>query len=260
MEKHLNMGINDVIAEFPEVGNLLDSYGIGCITCKTGTCLLKDIVKIHYLPKDDEIEVMEGIKEIIASGGKAPSSIKRVRTNSSISYAPPIKRLVEEHDRIKRLLALIPYVCKELEVTGVVDKKLLGKIVHYIRNYADKFHHAKEEDILFKYTDETQEIIKTMYEDHILGRSYVKSVVEGVEEENIGKITTNLKSYMELLFEHIKKEDEILYPWFERGMTTEQLKEFENLSNEAEKTFDEDFTLEFEGFLVRYELRFKKLM
>lgn len=258
MEKYLNMGINGIISEFPEVGNFLDSYGIGCITCKTGTCLLKDIVKIHYLPKEEELEVMEGIKEIITSGGKAPASARRSKSNKPISYAPPIKELVEEHDRIKRLLALIPYIIKEMKVCGVINKKLLTNIVFYIRNYADKFHHVKEEDILFKYTDESQEIIKTMYEDHILVRSFVKAAAEGVDEDDINKIAANLNSYMELLLEHIKKEDEILYPWFEKGMTPDQLKEFEVLSNEAEKEFDEDFTLEFEGFLVRNELKFKK--
>jgi hemerythrin-like domain-containing protein len=258
MDRYLNMSINNVIAEFPEVGKLLESYGIGCTTCKTGTCLLKDVVKIHYLPKEQEVEVMEGIKEIIISGGKAPASVKNIGEKAPISYAPPIKKLVEEHDRIKRLLSLIPKVCEAMEKSGEIDRKLLDKVVFYVRNYADKFHHAKEEDILFKFTDESQEIIKVMYQEHDNGRDYIKNVAEGAKAGDIAKIISNLNSYVELLFNHIKKEDEILYPWIERGMTEEQLKILQILFNEAEKEFDEDFELEFELFLVGMELKLKK--
>jgi hemerythrin-like domain-containing protein len=258
MEKYLNMSINSVITEFPEVGILLDSYGIGCVTCNIGTCILNDVLKIHYLPKDEEIEVMQGIKEIITSGGKAPTSIKRKKESVAISYAPPIKKLVEEHDRIKRLLSMVPFICDSMEKSSEINRKLIDKAVFYIRNYADKFHHAKEEDILFKYTDEEQEIIKVMYQEHDYGRNYIREAIEGVEEGNISKITSNLRNYMELLFNHIKKEDEILYPWIEKAMTKGQLEELERLFSETDKKFDEDFELEFEGFLVSLELKFKK--
>jgi hemerythrin-like domain-containing protein len=258
MEKYLNMSINSVITEFPEVGKLLDDYGIGCVTCNIGTCLLNDVLKIHYLPKDEEIEVMQGIKEIITSGGKAPTSIKRKKESVAISYAPPIKKLVEEHDRIKRLLSMVPFICDSMEKSSEINRKLIDKAVFYIRNYADQFHHAKEEDILFKYTDEEQEIIKVMYQEHDYGRNYIREALEGVEEGNISKITSNLRNYMELLFNHIKKEDEILYPWIEKAMTKGQLEELERLFSETDKKFDEDFELEFEGFLVSLELKFKK--
>ena len=41
--------IIDVIKEFPEIGAILDRYEIGCAKCGLGTCLLKDVVAVHFL-------------------------------------------------------------------------------------------------------------------------------------------------------------------------------------------------------------------
>ena len=54
MDKYLNTGVKDVIREFPAVGEILEEYGIGCVPCTAGSCLLKDVVEIHRLAPDAE--------------------------------------------------------------------------------------------------------------------------------------------------------------------------------------------------------------
>ena len=49
-----NRAIQDVITEYPGIGDILARYDIGCVTCKVGICLLKDVVAIHGLSKEDE--------------------------------------------------------------------------------------------------------------------------------------------------------------------------------------------------------------
>ena len=49
--------IQDVIAAHPGIGEILGRYDIGCVTCKVGICLLKDVVAIHGLSKEDEEKV-----------------------------------------------------------------------------------------------------------------------------------------------------------------------------------------------------------
>ena len=51
MQNFLDMSIKEVIEKHPGVGDLLDEYDIGCVPCTVATCLLKDIVTIHNLPK-----------------------------------------------------------------------------------------------------------------------------------------------------------------------------------------------------------------
>lgn len=52
-----NKAIQDVIGAYPEIGGILNRFGIGCVTCKVGICLLKDVVSIHGLSKEDEARI-----------------------------------------------------------------------------------------------------------------------------------------------------------------------------------------------------------
>ena len=61
--------IQDVMQDYPEVGEILACYEIGCTTCKVGICLLKDVVSIHGLSKEDEAKIELEINEQLAVKG-----------------------------------------------------------------------------------------------------------------------------------------------------------------------------------------------
>ena len=61
--------IQDVITEHPEIGGILNRFEIGCVTCKVGICLLKDVVSIHGLSKDDEARIEQEINQHLTSKG-----------------------------------------------------------------------------------------------------------------------------------------------------------------------------------------------
>ena len=52
-----SQAIQDVITKYPGVGEILNKFDIGCVTCKVGICLLKDVVSIHGLSKEDEARI-----------------------------------------------------------------------------------------------------------------------------------------------------------------------------------------------------------
>ena len=52
-----NKAIQEVIGAYPEIGGILNRFEIGCVTCKVGICLLKDVVSIHGLSKEDEARI-----------------------------------------------------------------------------------------------------------------------------------------------------------------------------------------------------------
>lgn len=236
MEAYLNRSIKEVIKEFPPVEKILDDYGIGCGPCAVGLCLLKDIVSIHNLPADDEQEMMARVAQVIFPGRevRVPQAKKKTEPKpKEISYSPPLKRLVDEHVLIKKWLALIPEVTRGFNVDSEEDRQLIREGVDLIRSYADKFHHAKEEDILFKYFDENLDIIKTMLEDHEKARGHVRALVGALEKRDKQGIVEPLNAYRELLTEHIKKEDEILYPWMDRNFSVKQVGELYSKFNEV---------------------------
>ena len=261
MEKYLNKGIKDLISEFPKVGDILNEYNIGCVPCNVGSCLLKDIIQIHNLSSEDEEELMARITRAIYPDRKIkiPEIKRKARPKSKeIKYSPPIKRLVDEHALIKRLLALIPGVIEKLDIETEEGRRLVCDGVYFIRSYADKFHHAKEEDILFKYFDENLDIIKAMHEDHETGRGHVRAIIEALEKKDKKAVIEHLNGYKDLLTEHIKKEDEILYPWMDRGLSIQQVGELFAKFNEAEEKIDKGVIERCKRFVEEAEQRIAK--
>ena len=63
------MAIQDVIRTYPEIGEILARYDIGCVTCKVGICLLKDVVSIHGLSKEDEAKIEQEINQHLETKG-----------------------------------------------------------------------------------------------------------------------------------------------------------------------------------------------
>jgi hypothetical protein len=65
-----NMAIQDVLGTYPEIGEILARYDIGCITCKVGICLLKDVVSIHGLSTEDEAAIEREINNHLNGKGE----------------------------------------------------------------------------------------------------------------------------------------------------------------------------------------------
>ncbi len=259
MENVLNKEIKEIINTCPEVGRILEEYGIGCVPCSVGSCLLKDVVGIHNLDPQQEATLMYRIEKAIYPDRNIPEPVVDVTKKSEpkkISYSPPVKKLVDEHVLIKRLLALIPLITDYVENSIKVDKDLVLRCVDFIRTYADKYHHMKEEDILFKYIDNNAEIIQIMYKDHDTGRGHIRQVVEGAEKGDKTQIKEHLLAYRDLLTQHIKKEDEILYPWIDRQLSTTQVGEMFVKCNEADASVGDELPRKYEKFIVELEEKF----
>lgn len=62
--------IQDVMQNYPEIGDILNRYEIGCVTCKVGICLLKDVVSIHGLSKEDEAKIEQEINTYLTEKGE----------------------------------------------------------------------------------------------------------------------------------------------------------------------------------------------
>ncbi len=255
MEEVLNRGIKEVIDQYPEVGKILDTYRIGCVPCDVGTCLLKDVVAIHGLSPEDEQEMMSRIAKAIYPGQNMTIPVRqrnREARSEILKYTPPMRLLVDEHKLIKRWLALIPRVIEEVDLKSSEGRELILAGVDFIRSYADRFHHAKEEDILFKYFDENLEILQVMHRDHEKARSHVRALIEAVENRDKEAMAGHLLAYKELLTEHIRKEDEVLYPWMDRELSIVQLGELQARFEEVDQRFGEA-AMRYEAFVEELE-------
>lgn len=261
MERYMKQGIKDIIRAFPEVGEILEGYGIACVPCTVGTCRLEDVIQIHDLPPEDEALMMAQIEKAIypdreVTEVQAPARPRRP-TKREITYSPPVRRLVDEHSWIQRLLARIPAMVEATRASGQVDAELMREVLDFIRGYADQFHHMKEENVLFDYTDKDAEVIRVIYEDHDRARTFVRVAAEAIENGDVSALCDNLLAYRELLTEHIAKENDVLYPYIDRGLTTRQVGEVFRRFEEADGQAADDVPEKYERFIIALEAKFE---
>lgn len=159
----------------------------------------------------------------------------------------PTDVLKEEHKAIKLMLRVLDVVCNRLESGERVDHEDFEKILKFIRIFADRCHHGKEEDVLFPALEEVGipregGPIGVMLMEHDMGRSYVRAMSEAIarckggDVKAISNIISNARNYIALLTQHIEKEDNILFLMADNTLPEEKqnriLKEFERIEHE----------------------------
>ncbi|MBL0225544.1 MAG: hemerythrin domain-containing protein [Geobacteraceae bacterium] len=172
--------------------------------------------------------------------------------------------LVGEHRLILRMISLLERnACRTAEGSYSNWQFYLNG-VEFIRTYADRFHHAKEEDVLFEALVKNgmpreNSPIAAMLMEHDQGRAYVGTMEAAVREALAGQdgregiIAENALAYAELLREHIGKEDEILYPLAERVIPDIMRDSIIAGYTAAEAQTPADFTARYEAVVAGYE-------
>lgn len=158
----------------------------------------------------------------------------------------PTEQLKNEHRAIERMMKILENVSIRIEAGEKVETNDLAEMVGFIRTFADSCHHGKEEGMLFLELEKTgmpkdQGPLAVMLEEHEIGRNYVAKMKESAEkyQSDIGAgkdFTQAARQYIELLSDHIQKEDNILYPMADERLsqsTQDQLiKEFDRFEKE----------------------------
>ena len=65
-----DQAINKTIEDHPVIGEILQKYDIGCVTCGVGICLGKDVVSIHALGEEVEAQIEKEINDYLETANK----------------------------------------------------------------------------------------------------------------------------------------------------------------------------------------------
>jgi hemerythrin-like domain-containing protein len=132
--------------------------------------------------------------------------------------------LMIEHRLIERMIRQIRRVLKQVDETNDVDPLFIDKAVDFIRVYADRTHHGKEEDILFRdlkkkdLSNDDSRLMGELIDEHVFGRQTTKKLIEANNHYRNGDksalpdITGCLNTLVEFYPKHIEKEDKIFFP------------------------------------------------
>jgi hemerythrin-like domain-containing protein len=131
----------------------------------------------------------------------------------------PIGPLMIEHRLIERMIDVMKEELVFIEKEEKVGPEFIEMAVDFIRTYADRCHHGKEEDILFrdlggkKLKDEYKRTMEELLEEHRWGRKIMGRLVEANakyirgNKESLIVIMDCIKSLVEFYPKHIEKED-----------------------------------------------------
>lgn len=172
--------------------------------------------------------------------------------------------LVAEHRLILRMITLLERNAPRTAAGDFTNWQFYLDGVDFIRNYADRFHHAKEEDVLFAALVKNgmpreNSPVAAMLMEHDQGRTFVRGMEKAVQETLDGfpgrenAIAENASAYAALLRDHIAKEDDILYPLAERVIPETMREEIVDGYRRAGMHTDADFSERYRKLVETYE-------
>jgi len=78
-----------------------------------------------------------------------------------------------------------------------------------------------------------------MCKEHEIGRNHIRQAKQALSSGNAAALEENMNAWAKLLFDHIKKEDEILFPWMDRALSDSQIGILFSQFREIEHSFGE---------------------
>ncbi len=150
------------------------------------------------------------------------------------------KDLIHEHKAIMVALDVIEKMYESVGNDSVTDYEDIEEIIEFLKVFADKCHHGKEENYLFPALEEAgvkneNGPIGVMLAQHKQGRELIRQMQESVANKTINKqaFVNAASSYVNLLRNHIEKENTILFPMSDTMLPAPSQKrllhDFENL-------------------------------
>jgi hemerythrin-like domain-containing protein len=131
----------------------------------------------------------------------------------------PIGPLMIEHRLIERVIRVMAARVEIMETAKSATPLEVEKIVHFIQAFADRCHHGKEEDILFRELARKEispvhrRIMDELIGEHQLGRQLTLAIsranarYQQGEAEALAEIVDGFRRLVAFYPEHIRKED-----------------------------------------------------
>jgi len=148
---------------------------------------------------------------------------------SSGQSESPVTVLRAEHQVILRVVRVLSRLMDRFEQAGEFAESPLAQCVEFIRLFADACHHGKEEDLLFPVL-ESRGIprdggpIGVMLYEHQVARRLTKDMAAALTDAQTGDVHARIRflqaarQYIDLLTNHIFKEDNVLFDMGDRMM------------------------------------------
>jgi hemerythrin-like domain-containing protein len=142
--------------------------------------------------------------------------------------------LMIEHRLIERMIGVIQQEIIQIELRNRVNPFFIDTAVDFILVYADRTHHGKEEDILFRdlknknLSDDDRRLMEELIDDHVFGRKVTRELIDANtryrngDESALSIIVSLLGTLVDFYPKHIEKEDKVFFPAFRAYLTEDE--------------------------------------
>ena len=142
--------------------------------------------------------------------------------------------LMREHRLIERMLSVVEAALADIDVARRIDPEFVNIAVDFIRTYADRTHHGKEEDILFRELSmrelslDDRRAMDRLIADHAFARRATTDLARANEQYRNGDgaalttIVGQLRALCDFYPGHIEKEDKVFFPAARSYFTDEE--------------------------------------
>ena len=131
----------------------------------------------------------------------------------------PIGLLMKEHRLIERMIQLMEREIQNLKEGKMPNTAFIEGAIDFIKVYADRCHHGKEEDILFcdlgkkNISPEHKSIMDQLIQEHAWGRETLGKLINARnhyaqgDHSAHGEIIEQMEKLIKFYPKHIEKED-----------------------------------------------------
>ena len=148
----------------------------------------------------------------------------------------PTEILMNEHRIIETVLDCLDAMADRCQTDGKLDGEAATKAIDFFRSFADRCHHAKEENQLFPMMEArgfSPEAGPTavMRMEHVQGRDFIDAMERVVSDAAAGDRAAvsgwleAARGYSLMLRDHIQKEDHCLFPMAEQNLAPGDMEE-----------------------------------
>lgn len=142
------------------------------------------------------------------------------------------EQLKAEHEAVKLMMKILEAACDRVKAGNKPQIADFDDMIDFLKIFVDQCHHGKEEQILFPQMEKAGVAnengpIGVMLAEHEQGRGYIRGMSQAIVDYNSGAteatqpLIENVTLYIELLGQHINKENEVLFTMADKLFSAE---------------------------------------
>ncbi|MEX0958602.1 MAG: hemerythrin domain-containing protein [Burkholderiales bacterium] len=146
--------------------------------------------------------------------------------------------ILDEHRSLSAVIHAAEFLVRNYVDEGKMpDFRLLHAMLYYVREFPERRHHPKEDEVLFAKlkarTHEADTVIAELEQEHVRGEQMLHALTvalsnwEAGAESGAAAFQSELKRFADFYWRHMEKEEKQVLPVAEKAFTEEDWKEVE---------------------------------